>query len=375
MYRAENRSDETASTGRHLCLVGNMLGRNANYITTQGLILADLFSADGYKITCVSSKINRAARLGEIVQTIIRGRENFDIVILDTYSGLSFVIADVVGSLCRLFGLPLVMVLRGGNLPVFVEKHPRWSRRVLKRADVLVAPSQFLADEIKDTDTEISVITNVIDLTNYPYRGRSKISPNLIWMRSFHPIYNPEMAVAVLAELRQSEPGATLTMAGADKGLEEKVKKMVGELGLSEAVRFAGFLDLGKKIEEFSKADIYLNTNRVDNMPVSVVEARALGLPVVATDVGGLSYLINHGEDGLLVPSEDVGAMVENIKLLLADPELARKISQKGRRLAEQSAWTSVRAEWEKLFRKVIDRQGDGVREIDNKLKTENLSN
>ncbi len=340
---------------KHLCFVGNMLGRNVESNTTQGQIIADLFTAEGYKVTCVSSKINRVLRLAEIIKTLALGFRKFDSVLVETYSGMSFITADVTGFLCRMFRLPSIMILHGGNLPEFMRRYPRWTKRVLNRADVLVAPSDFLAKEIGDFGYEITVITNVIDLSLYAFRERSKIVPNLIWMRSFHSVYNPEMAVKVLAELRQTEPDATLTMAGNDKGLEREVKALVEKVGLSGAVRFAGFLDLEKKLKEFSAADIYINTNRIDNMPVSVVEARALGLPVVATNVGGLPYLIDNGENGFLSPSEDISAMVKNIKKLLDRPDLTQKISQNGRISAERSAWTAVRPAWERLIGEVLE--------------------
>lgn len=327
-----------------------MLGRNPGYVTTQGQILADLLSSDGYRITSASSKINRFVRLSDIVKTIIGGRRDYDLVVLEVYSGLYFVIADVVASLCRRFNLPLVMVLHGGELPSHLEKHPRWTSRVLQKADKLIAPSSFLADQFARRGFEVEVIPNVIEIENYPFRERSKIAPHLIWMRSFHPIYNPEMAVKVLSKLKETHPEAVLTMAGTDKGIESSVKKLVNTLNLSDSVRFAGFLNFEKKISEFGRADIYINTNRVDNMPVAVVEARAAGLPVIATDVGGLGYLIQNGENGLLVKSEDDKAMVENIKKLLADPALTRKISNNGRSLAEHCGWQEVRLKWQTLF-------------------------
>ena len=375
---AEINSGDINVTQKHLCFVGNMLGRNAGYITTQGEILADLFTTEGYKITCVSSKINRAARLAEIVKTLVKGCRAFDIVLLDTYSGLSFVIADITSFLCKCLNLRLVMVLHGGNLPEFVQKHPRWARRVLNRAAVLVAPSEFLAKRFETLGYRIPIIPNIIDLDSYPFRERSRISPNLIWMRSFHEIYNPEMAVRVLANLRATHPDATLIMAGTDKGLEDGTRLLVDELGLKGSVRFAGFLDLDKKLKEFAGADIYINTTRIDNMPVSVVEARALGLPVVATDVGGLPYLIEHGTNGFLVPDEDVDAMAACIQMLLDSPELTRKISRNGRTLAERSAWTSVRPMWEKLIGEVIQNKtpkNAKVRGFSDKFSTEKIRN
>lgn len=339
----------------HVCFVGNMLGRNADYVTSQGQIVADLLAAEGFQVTSVSSKIKRLARLADIINTLTKNHRKFDVVLLEVYSGLYFTIASVTGLLCRIFKLPLIMILHGGNLPAFIKKYPHQTKKVLTQADRLVAPSTFLAEKIGDWGYEIQVILNVVDTSRYPYRERSRIAPRLIWMRSFHPVYNPEMAIEVLAKLRESEPDATLTMAGSEKGLEGKIKTMAKDMGLSDAVRFAGFLDLEKKIKEFSAADIYLNTNRIDNMPVSVIEARALGLPVVATDVGGLPYLIEHGENGFLVPSGDVDAMVKNIKLLLDDPELTRRISRSGRISAARSDWSAVRPQWETLISDLLN--------------------
>jgi glycosyltransferase involved in cell wall biosynthesis len=353
-----------------LCFVGNLLGLNDGYITTQGQIVADLFAGENYEVTRVSSKINRAARLAEIVSVLITKRRRFDLVVLDVYSGLNLIMAETVSFLCKLLKLPLVMVLRGGDLPKYARLKPRMVKRILGRADVLIAPSRFLAEKLDFLGFEIKIITNVLNIKAYPFKPRREIEPNLIWMRSFHPLYNPEMAVKVLARLRESHPKATLTMAGVDKGSEPEVKKLADTLGVREAIRFAGFLDLAKKIREFSAADVYLNTNRVDNMPVSVIEARALGLPVVATNVGGLPYLIGHGENGLLVADDDVESMVENVKLLLDNTDLVAKISLNGRKLAEESDWKAVRCEWDKIFSALL--KAKKARVLNPKLKTRN---
>lgn len=337
-----------------LCFVGNMLGRNPGYITTQGQVVADLIAAEASAVTVVSSKINRVARMAEIAATLVKNRRNYDAIVLEVYSGLGFVIADVVGRLAKIFDIPLVMFLHGGNLPEFIKDYLKWTRNVLNRATFLVAPSPFLAEKIGELGYQIRVIPNVVDLELYPFREREAIKPNLVWMRSFHSIYHPEMAIRVLAELRETVPNATLTMAGVDKGLENKIKQMTVEMNLSAAVRFPGFLDATAKAREFAAADIYLNTNRIDNMPVSVVEACAFGLPVVATAVGGLPFLIKHRENGLLVPDKDVGAMTKAVKELLENPALTRSISRNARLLAERSAWARVRTDWENLFEEVF---------------------
>jgi L-malate glycosyltransferase len=337
----------------HLCIVGNLLGRNPGSVTTQGQIIADLFSREGYDVISVSSKRNRLARLVEVAWTIARYRKLIDISIIEVYSGLALILADMASLLAKYSRIPLVLVLHGGNLPDFTKRHPRWVRRVLRRADILVAPSKFLAEEFERYGLRTRVIPNVIDLDHYPNLKRGRISPKLIWMRSFHDIYNPHMALEVLRQLKDDYPAATLVMAGADKGLENQLKDRAAAEGLDESVRFPGFLDHDAKVREFSAADVYLNTNRIDNMPVSILEAWAMGLPVVATNVGGVPYLIEPSETGLLVDDGDVRGMVEAVKSLLKDPELANRLSTQGSRQAEQSSWTFVRQKWEEVFRQL----------------------
>lgn len=345
-----------------LCIIGNMIGRTTGHVTTQGLILTDLFRKAGYEVQCASSKLNRIQRLAEVVSTIVRSRKTADVLILEVYSGLAFVLADIASLLCRLFAIPAIFVLHGGHLPSFTDRFPRWVGRTLKRADAIVAPSFFFADEMGRRGFKVDVIPNVIDLENYPLKVRRKIGPKMLWMRSFHPAYNPQLALEAFAEVRKEYPNATLVMGGPDKGLEREIRKSALSMGLGNSVRFPGFLDEASKLKEFSEADIYLNTNRVDNTPVSVIEACAMGLAVVATDVGGVSHLISDRENGLLVGDGNAAEMAGAIKTLLSDAELAERLSRNGRLLAEKSAWSNVRERWINLFVE-LHRSGRGSRE------------
>lgn len=344
----------------HLCVVGNLLGRNQGYITTQGQILSDLLSQEGYSVISSSSKINRVLRLIDIVFTVLQNRRKIDILILEVYSGLNILMSETVSFLGKLIGLPMIFVLHGGNLPTFSEKYPRWVKRVLSRGDILVAPSTFLVKGLQHLGLPIRVIPNIIDLDLYPFKIRRGIEPKMIWMRSFHPIYNPHMAVEVLKLIREEHSNASLVMAGLDKGLEPEVKALVRELGLQDAVRFPGFLDQDAKIREFLAADIYINTNHIDNMPVAVVEAGAMGLPVLATAIGGLPDLLENGKNGILVEDDDARGMANAIKSLLEDPDLTEKLSKNGRALAELSSWTKVRICWDELFAEITKTKTTG---------------
>jgi glycosyltransferase involved in cell wall biosynthesis len=340
-----------------LCFVGPMVARHEGHVTTQGEILSGLFDKAGYPVISVSNARNRYVRLVDIVSTLVRRRRSIDIQCLQVFCGPSFVVEDIASRLGRIFNQRIIMFLRGGAMPQFMTRHPRWVRSVLSRADVIVAPSEYLARSVASQGFKALVIPNVIDLWQYEYRHRHDVRPRLFWMRAFQPIWNPEMAVRVLARLRSIVPDATLVMGGQDKGFESAVKQQAVALGLNGSVRFTGFLDMIGKVQELNSADIFINTNRIDNTPVGVVEACAMGLPVVATAVGGIPDLLSHDETGLLVPDNDDEAMVQAIQRLLDEPGLASRLSANGRNLAERSSWDRVGPKLEELFSELMKKE------------------
>jgi glycosyltransferase involved in cell wall biosynthesis len=333
-----------------LCVVGPLLGCNPGRVTSQGEILAAHFTAAGYSVTATSGAASRYVRLVETVGTLVRSRRLIDTVLLQVYGGPSFVLEDIASRLAHRFGHRIVMHLHGGAMPAFMARFPRWTRRVLSRADAFVAPSLFLTRAVAQQGLAASTIPNLIDLSDYSFRQRGPASPRLFWMRSFHSIYNPVMALRVLRQVRAVLPEATLTMGGQDKGLEPSLRREAVRMGVADAVRFVGFLDRAGKMREGEAADIFINTSRIDNTPVAIIEACAMGLPVVSTDVGGIRDLLSDGVSGLLVPDDDVQAMAEAILRLVSDPLLAQRLSTNGRRLAEASSWERVRVQWERLF-------------------------
>ena len=121
-------------------------------------------------------------------------------------------------------------------------------------------------------------------------------------MRTFEHAYNPHLAVEVLALVRKERPDATMTMGRSGQRRVGLGPRAVNARGLGEAVSFPGFLDEAGKARAFTDHDVFLNTNRIDNTPVSVIEAAAHGLPIVATEVGGIPYLLADRETASSCP-------------------------------------------------------------------------
>jgi len=256
-----------------LCFLGPMVGRNPGFVVTQGERLSTHFLEAGYSVLASSSSPNRYRRALDMIRTLLREHRRIDVVIIHVYGGRSFVVEDIASWVARRLKCRLIMSLHGGAMPEFMTRFPRWSSRVLGRAHALSAPSEYLSRAVRTRGLPCDVIPNVIDVQDYPFRLRRAIRPRLFWLRTFHRIYNPAMAVRVLARLRETHPEATLIMAGQDKGLQTETRRLAGALGLDGAIRFPGFLDMPGKTREGGEADIFINTSRIDNMPVTVVEA------------------------------------------------------------------------------------------------------
>jgi glycosyltransferase involved in cell wall biosynthesis len=332
-----------------------MLGKNQGWVTTQGEILTRLFGEAGYPVRMTSTIPRRIPRMLDILRSLWLWRDEIDVVVLAVFSGPGFIAGDLASRFTRLLGKPLISVLRGGRLPEYAASRKGYVDGLLRRSNLVISPSDYLAHFFRAWGHPVEVIPNVLDIESYPYRCREEALPRLLWMRTFHNIYHPEMAVEVLEQLVPRLPGVSLTMAGQEKGLLKTTQELAARKGLDEQVRFAGFLDLPAKQREFAAHDIYLHTNRVDNMPVSVVEAAAFGLPVVATRVGGIPYLLEDGKNALIVESGDAKGMAEAVIRLVEEPGLASLLSQNGRQLAEMCAWENVRQQWDAAFGRILN--------------------
>jgi len=336
-----------------LGFVGPMLGGNPGWVTSQGEILADFFARAGYSVNLTSTRVNRVHRILDTAISMLTWKKQVDILLIMVFSGAGFGIADMASSIGQRLGKPIIMWLHGGALPQFSQRFPQWVRRVLGRGAAIVSPSPYLAHHFETMGFVVRVIPNVLNLYDYPYRHRETCLPRLIWMRTFEESYNPELAIEVVSRLRSHWPEIVLTMGGQDRGWLNVVKNRIRKLGLESYVRLTGFMDRGIKQHEFNAHDIYLSTTRVDNTPVSVIEAAAFGLPIVATSVGGIPFMLRDGETALLVEDNNADEMAYAVSRLINDPTLSSRLSTQGRKMAEAYDWQPVRSDWEDLFREM----------------------
>jgi glycosyltransferase involved in cell wall biosynthesis len=313
--------------------------------------LADRLSESGYEVI-TSSKAGRAARLFDMLYTIWRCRHRYEIALVDVFSGWAFLWADAACRLLHRLGKGCVLVLHGGNLPDFAARHPNQVKRLFQLADRITTPSNYLQDQLRPYSQQIGLIPNALDLQAYPFALRGNPNLCLIWLRALHRVYNPALAVRVIAALIDEFPDIHLILIGPDKrdGSREELLRLIDDLGIADRVELPGGVPKSEIPAWLNRGDIFLNTTTIDNTPVSVLEAQACGLCVISTDVGGIPYLLENEHDALLVPSGDQDAMQAAIRRILSEPGLAAKLSQNARRKVENLDWSVVLPQWEALI-------------------------
>jgi glycosyltransferase involved in cell wall biosynthesis len=306
----------------------------------------------GWRVIAASRRKNRLLRGFEILSTIASQRKIYHVAHVDVFSGPAFAWAELSAALLRSLRKPFVLTLHGGNLPRFASRFPNRVRRVLRSATRVTAPSRYLQDSLRRFRGDIEIIPNGLDIVRYPYRSRRVLQPRLIWLRAFHKIYRPEIAIEVLEILISKGLQPQLEMVGPDRGdgsfAEVKARSMAP--ALKGRIKLLKGIPKSRVPLHLSDNDVFLNTTSVDNTPVTVLEAMACGLCVLATRVGGLSYLVEHANNGLLSSADNPGEMADQAALLLRDPELAARISRGARATAEQRDWEAIMPRWDNLF-------------------------
>jgi glycosyltransferase involved in cell wall biosynthesis len=324
--------------------LGNQLSKRG-FTPTAIEQLGPQLEAEGYEIIYASNKLNKLTRLVDMNTSILKHKNKVDLVLIDTYSTAAFYFAWTAAYVCRKIGLSYIPVLHGGNLPYRMNNSPVLSSQLFANSYTNVALSPYLQKELEQRQFKATLIPNAIDITDYPFKERTQISPSLLWVRSFHQLYHPEMALHVLKQLLNKYPGATLTMVGPDKdGTLQKCKDLSVALDIEKNVQFTGRLNKQDWVKLSEDHDIFINTSTTDNLPFSIIEAMALGMVVVSTNVGGIPHLIND-KNGIMIDNGDVIGMVKSIENVLTN-NTANEYSKQARATAEQYDWNVVKQKW-----------------------------
>jgi glycosyltransferase involved in cell wall biosynthesis len=270
--------------------------------------------------------------------------------------------------IAKLRGVPVMVNYRGGEADEFFDNAFSWVKPSLSQVDAIVVPSGFLEAVFRKRGFPTSIVPNIIDLSRFqaetqPLSLKLTASPHLIVTRNLERIYDNATALRAFSIIRRVYPAATLTIAGTGPE-REALEKLSEGLGVSDAVVFAGRVDNECMGSLYLRADVMINPSLADNMPISVLEALASGVPVVTTNVGGVPYLVEHEKTALLVPTQDPEAIAEAVLLLLSNPAKAGQIRQAGLDSVRQYTWPNVRLPLLRVYEQLLAKTGNSMTDI-----------
>jgi len=255
----------------------------------------------------------------------------------------------------KLYGKKVILNYRSGEADDHLANWKLSAVPTMRLADEIVVPSGYLVEVFSRFGLKAVPIHNIVELERFKFRDRTPLRPVFLTSRLLEPLYNVGCVLRAFAVIQERFPSASLTVA-ADGWMRGELEQLACDLELRET-KFIGSVAFADMPAMYDSADVYLTATNLDNMPSSITESMASGLPVVTTNAGGIPYIVTHEETCLMVACNDHQAMAREAIRLLEDNELARKIATQARVSAKKFTWPVVRDEWVKLYRKLGSRE------------------
>ncbi|MCP4572408.1 MAG: glycosyltransferase family 4 protein [bacterium] len=277
--------------------------------------------------------------------------------------------------------LPFYTPLYSGGVPVLAVVPHLFGTTVYREANAVLASYVWLAEQLippvyRNVDFEVispstrdDLIARGLDgdrirtvycgleherfaLADPPPRSATPLV--VCWSR-LRRYKSTDVAIRAFARIHRELADARMLVMGRGPD-EERLRKLVTKLGLDDVVDFHGFMPWEELVGHLHRAHVFLNPSPKEGWGLTVVEANACGLPVVASDRPGLKDSVRDGETGDLVPYADDAAFAAKALELLRDPELWRRRSEAARAWARTFSWERCAQESLEIFDQVATR-------------------
>jgi L-malate glycosyltransferase len=265
-------------------------------------------------------------------------------------------------------GRPILFTEHGRHHPDQPSLKRRWFNRVcLRRTDRVVGVGQAVRRALIENEAipgrRVDVIYNGIDTQRFggaahrrhAAREKLQVRPGetaVIQVARLDYLKDHATALRTIERVAAQVPDVRLFLIG-DGPERPKLEAEIVQRRLQSHVTLLGLR--GDVDELLPGADIFLLTSISEGIPLTVIEAMAAGLPVVATDVGGVAEVVRNGESGLLAPARDDGALAAAIVRLAHDPQLRARFGNRGEMLADEMfSETQMQSSYADLYRQML---------------------
>lgn len=308
-------------------------------ISSQVDLLTSCLQSEGYEVGVFNTKGNVVYRLVCLFRLLRKGRD-FDVFHIHTCSYWGFLTAVYGVVAGKYLGKRIVLTYHGGGADSFFKKRKRLVRHFLLKTDVNVVLSVFLGKVFDEYLIPYTIIPNVVELDANRFKERETIHPRFISIRTLYPLYNIECVLRAYGRVKSKYAESSLLIVG-DGPLKEALQQYVKEHDLQDVI-FTGRVENSAIYDYLDRADIMLSASRTDNMPVSVLEGMNAGLLVISSRVGGVPYMIEDGQNGLLFQSDNDAELAEKIFIAIKEQGHSKAMIVKARRSMDKYSWKSV---------------------------------
>jgi glycosyltransferase involved in cell wall biosynthesis len=311
-------------------------------ISGQVKLLAEHLTLLSFSTQIFSVRGNFITRIWSLPR-LLKKALKFDILHAHACSGWGgFFPAVSTFIVAKLTGKKIVVTYHGGAAEDFLSKYPNIVCYILRRVDTVVVLSGFLEKTFSKYNISTITIPNFIVYNQgEPSSHRGEILPKFISIRSLRGIYNIQCILRAFSQVQNIYNQASLVILG-DGPDENSLKTLANQLQLSN-VSFIGRVKNEEIASYLNESSIMLSSPVVDNMPVSILEGFKAGVVVISSDVGGVPYMINDGENGILFESNNHNMLAKKMIWLLNDNHKAQAIIVQAKVDLERYTWKSIR--------------------------------
>lgn len=252
------------------------------------------------------------------------------------------------------YGCPLVCTTHGTDTVAPLERGDgEWLRQVCDRVDQIIADSDQLRERVKSCGTKTPAQT-----IHCGFIPRQPVPVDrdpwaVVQVGHLIPSKRVDTTIRAVARLRERYPQMTLTVIGQGV-LREELQLLCSELGVADAVTFTGHIPNAEVFAAMCRSRYYVMASKPEGFGIVYLEAMAAGCIAVGTQGQGIADVIRHGENGFLVPADDVDAVVAVLEQCISQPEQAEAVARCGQQTALDFSWTHIAQEHLALFERMI---------------------
>ncbi|MFX1554823.1 MAG: glycosyltransferase family 4 protein [Promethearchaeota archaeon] len=294
--------------------------------------------------------------------------------------GFGFFPTDLSAWVCKIRNKPLIITLHGfhpdylafmKNITAVQEMHlmPYFKATALRSltiADAIIALTPHEKDILRTyyhvSEEKITIIPNGIDFQSYlrthnktAFKKRFNLKENVIlFVGAIRQEKGLHYLLHAIPSILKEFPQTSFVFIGKDWGFKKTLLQEGKRIGVVTSIHFLGSVKTSLLREALGCCDVFVNPSAYESFGISLLEAMASGKPTVATNVGGIPYIVRNGKTGIIVKHGDSESLATAIKELLGSAELRTQMGEKGLQLAKNYDWEEIVLQIEQLYDKVL---------------------